>query len=48
MITVTQEQFDTVENVVGKYCMGCPEDTLNDDTVCENCHIRHMMDVLEV
>lgn len=35
---------DTIERLVDDYCMSCPEDTGNNDGVCDRCHVRKMMD----
>ena len=47
-IEATSEQRTVVQNVVDAYCVDCPEDTLENDSVCESCHIRRMMDALIV
>jgi len=41
---MTEREFDIIEDAIDNYCMDCHEDTLNDETICEKCHIRKFMD----
>ena len=45
-MTNTDEQFNTVENMVDAFCLQCSEDTLETD-VCSTCKIRAFHDFCE-
>jgi len=40
---MTEYEFEIIDDAIGDYCMRCSEDTLNDDTICDKCHIRKFM-----
>jgi len=48
MIEVTQKEFDILEKVVAHYCVDCPGDDLEDNSICERCHVFRMMEALAV
>ena len=40
----TKEEYRIIENAVDEFCLGCPEDTLEDENICERCRIRAFID----
>ena len=44
-ISVTKEEFQAVDRVIGEYCMACSSD---DGELCDRCNIRMLCDRMEV
>ena len=43
-MSIRTEKDNDIENVVDAYCLSCTENTLDNEAICESCHVRKMMD----
>lgn len=44
----TREEYRIVENAVDEFCLQCPENTLEDESICEKCRIRAFIDFISL
>lgn len=46
MKILTKDEYKTIENAIDEFCLQCPENTLEDESICENCRIRTFIDFI--
>ena len=46
MKLLTKDEYKTIENAIDDFCLQCPENTLDDESICEKCRIRAFIDFI--
>ena len=48
MRILTKDKYRIIENTIDEFCLECPENTLEDESICERCRIRAFIDSISL